>query len=134
MAAENSTVFDFAALARAATTTDRLPVHAAPAGAPIDASPEITAAVAAYWTGVAEANAGGASDDLISLKCEEMDAAAAQVAAAPCRGLADLAAKIVFFVDVMNHENGWGSVTTAEGDVLVSVEAGVLALLSGRSA
>ncbi len=107
---------------------------AAVAGAPAVASPEITAAIAAYRAGVAEANAPGAGDEVIDLKCEEMDDAAARLAAAPSRGLADLAAKIVFFVEVMNQQNVWHSVTDAEGDVLVSVEADVLALLGGRSA
>ena len=92
---------------------------AAASGLPAVASPEITAAIAAYWARVAEANARGASDELIDLKCEEMEDAAAELAAAPCRGLADLAAKIVFFVEVMNHENAWHSLTDAEGDVLV---------------
>ena len=97
-------------------------------GAPAVASPEITAAIAAYWRGVAEANARGASDELIDLKCEEIEEAAARLAAAPCRGLADLAAKIAFFVEVMNHQNAWGFVTSAEGDVLVSVETAAMAL------
>ena len=102
-------------------------------GAPAVASPEITAAIAAYWRGVAEANARGASDELIDLKCEEIEEAAARLAAAPCRGLADLAAKIAFFVEVMNHQYVWHSLTDAEGAVLVSAEADVLAHAGGAA-
>ena len=97
--------------------------------APAVVSPEITAAIADYWARLAEANAPSASEELITLKCEEMDDAAARLAAVPCRSLADLGAKIAFFVEVMNHQNVWGSITSAEGDVMVSVETDVLALL-----
>ena len=116
----------FGAVAPAAATVVGSGVPAS--GAPAAVSPEIAAAVAAYWAGVAEANARGASDGLIDLKCEEIEAAAAKLAAAPCRGIADLAAKVAFFVEVMNHQNAWGHVTSAEGDVLVSVETAALAL------
>ena len=101
---------------------------AAASGAPAVVSPAVAAAIAAYWAGVDEANAPGAADELIGLKCEEIEEAAARLAAAPCRGLADLAAKIAFFVEVMNHQNAWGFVTSAEGDVLVSVETAAMAL------
>lgn len=76
-----------------------------------------------------EANAPGIEDELLDTKCEEIEDAAARVAASPGRSVADLAAKIVFFVELMNHLNVWQSVTAAEGDVLVSVEADVLALM-----
>jgi len=115
--------------APAATVAVVLGGAAATPQAPPVASPEITAAIADYWTHLADANAPGAGDEMVDLKSDEMDVAAARIAALPGRNLADLAAKIVFFVEVMNHQNAWGHVTDAEGDVLASVETDVLAML-----
>lgn len=120
-------------LGATATAAATLGGSAAASGAPAVASPEITDAIADYWARVAECNMPGARDELIDAKCEEIEDAAARIAAAPCRSVADLAAKIVFFVEVMNQQNVWQSVTIAEGDVLVSVEADVLAL-AGKAA
>ena len=47
--------------------------------------------------------------------------------------MADLAAKVAFFVELMDYQNVWPSLTEAEGDVLVSVEDGLLALAGGAS-
>lgn len=106
---------------------------AAASSAPAVASSEIAGAIADYWARAAECNAPGAGDELIDAKCDEIEDAAARIAAAPCRSVADLAAKIVFLVELMNHQNVWQCVASAEGEVLVSVEADVLALV-GKAA
>ena len=103
------------------------------AGTPAGASPEITAAIAAYCAAMAEANAPGAGDEVTDLKCEEMEDAAAKLAALPCRGIADVAAKVVFFVAVMEEQWALQHVTAAEGDVVLSVKAAVLALAGGAA-
>jgi hypothetical protein len=103
------------------------------AGTTAAASPEITAAIAAYWARMAEANAPGAGDEVTDLKCEEMEDAAAKLAALPCRGIADVAAKVVFFVAVAKDGGALQNVTAAEGDVLLSVAPHMLALAGGAA-
>ena len=62
-----------------------------------------------------------------------MEDAAASVAALPSRNIADLAAKLVFFVEIMNYQEVWYSLTDAEGDVLASVEGDALALVAAAA-
>jgi len=110
-------------------------IAAAPSGIgiPAIASPEITGAVAAYWARVAECNAPGTSDETVDAKCEEIEDAATRLAEAPCRSLADMAAKVVFFVAVAKETRALQYMTEAEGDVLLSVEAHMLALAGGAA-
>ena len=105
------------------------PNHGAPAGA----SPEIGAAVAACWARVAECNAPGADDETVDAKCEEINAAAARIAAVPCRSLADMAAKLAFFVAVAQETRALGYMTAAEGSVLLAVEADMRAFVGGAA-
>lgn len=124
MATENHTPFEFAALARAAVVTDRFPQHPAPAGA----SPAIAAAWGDYFRAKSMADSDDASDAVTDVACEEMNAAARRLSATPCRSLADLAAKTLF---VIHAREETGELTTAEGEVLVSVATDALALAGG---
>ena len=121
MATENHTPFDFAALARAAVATDRLPLHPAPAGA----SPAVAAAWGDYFRARSMADSDAASDAVTNISCDEMDAAAHRLAAIPCRSLADLAAKTLF---VIHAREETGELTPAEGEVLASVVTDALAM------
>ncbi len=82
---------------------------------------------------MAEGEASGATDELVALKSEEMEDAAAELAATPCRSVADLAAKLVFVCEVMTELNAWQSLTEAEGDVLASAADDALALAGGAA-
>lgn len=124
MAAENHTTYDFAALARAAIAPDRLPLHPAPAGA----SPAVAAAWDDYFRARDMGDSDDASDAVTNIACDEMDAAARRLAVAPCRSLADLAAKALF---VIHAREETGELTKAEGEVLASVPADALAMAGG---
>ena len=97
-------------------------------GDPAIGSPEIAGAIADYWARRDEANAPGNSDEVTAARGEDMEDAAARVAAAPCRSVADLAAKVAFFVQLMNYQDVWPYLTEAECRVLVSAEADAMAM------
>jgi hypothetical protein len=110
------------------TTPSRRNLFGLAAAGPAVASPEITAAIATYRACMAEGEASEATDEVTDLKSEEMEDAAAELAATPCRSVADLAAKLVFVVEVMNNLDAWHSLSDAEGDVLASAADEALAL------
>ena len=118
-----------------AATTPAIAAAAAPSGigAPAAASPEITSAAAAYWARVAECNTPGIEDEAIEPKCREISEAAARLAALPCRSVADMAAKLAFFLAVANEAGALQYVTAPEGNVLLSVEAHLRALVGGAA-
>lgn len=117
-------------LAAATTAAAAAPLAAGPGAAPAGVSPDLAAAVDRYWACVATANAPEADDDVTDAMCEEADEAASDLAGVPCRGVADLAAKIGFVVGVMTEQNAWSHLSSAEGEVILSLEqdAALLAL------
>lgn len=94
----------------------------APGATPAGVSPDLAAAVARYWACVDTANAPEADDDVTDAMCIEANEAASSLAGVPCRGVADLAAKIAFVVGVMTEQNAWGHLTSAEGEVILSLK------------